>query len=77
MTNKTKNRNGKPLVGIYKYVSTHGRIPRGWGRWGFHPDFDVDALSPEIFWHNGSFAHARRKAVAHFAGKAAFIEVLG
>jgi hypothetical protein len=66
----------KTRVAIYKYFSAHGQLPRGCGRWGFHPDFNVDALSPEIFWSNGTFAEAKRKAVAHFTGKAAYVDVL-
>lgn len=51
------------------YQFAHGKAPRGSGQWAF--TFVVDGMiptrqgEPEICWHTGSFADAKRSARAY------------
>lgn len=50
-------------------TSNSGKSPRGVGRWGFSVKRDPD-LSPgknEVFWVNGTYQQAKKKAAEHYA----------
>lgn len=44
-----------------------GKNPRGTGMWGFGPS--ANCSLDQVFWHNGSFADAKKAAAAHFSAK--------
>lgn len=45
-----------------EYLRSHGKQPRGTGMWGFFFDREQDVQN--CFWHPGSFAEAKQRAVA-------------
>ncbi len=53
--------------GVYvhasNYRNTHGKTPRGTGTWAF--GVTKDPKPEHIFWHNGPYSEAKKKAVAH------------
>jgi hypothetical protein len=56
-----------------KYKFEHGHSPRGYGSWAFHPDFNVNASSPEIMWvHQSLYSDAKLKAAVHFGALGKF-----
>lgn len=59
------------------YRNSHGNSPRGTGYWGFHPNSQVDSLSPEIFWFSGTYTEAAKQAKAHFSALGiSYVQVL-
>jgi hypothetical protein len=65
--NKTTTKMKTEIL-THRYQFAHGRAPRGFGSWAFHPNFNVDATSPEILWVNQStYGDAKKKAIAHFS----------
>lgn len=56
-------------VDVQEYTGSHGHDPGGEGQWGFtfgeagerHPD---DFSGRKVFWHNGTYAQAKKAAVA-------------
>lgn len=49
-------------INTSEYEFSHGKKPRGTGQWGFF--FDQDRDVSQCFWANGSFADAKRMAIA-------------
>jgi hypothetical protein len=66
----------KTRIQTDRYTFATGHSPRGMGNWAFHPDFNVDACSTEIFWFNANFRDAKRAAQLHFKGRATEVHVL-
>ena len=59
------------------YEFACGEKPRGYGGWGFHPNFNIDPSSEEIFWYRGKYSAAKQAAAKHFrALRVTKIEVL-
>ena len=50
-----------------EFVRSHGRQPRGWGRWGFFFNDDQDV--EKAFWSTGRFAYTRNMAVTFAVSK--------
>jgi hypothetical protein len=60
----------KTRIETDRYEFSHGKAPRGQGSWAFHPNFNVDATSPEILWvHQATWGQAKKAAIAHFSAK--------
>ena len=57
----------------------HGKAPRGFGHWAFCDARYYDASSPDYLeyckWFTGSYADAKRSALAWFRGKADVVVV--
>lgn len=51
-----------------EFEFSHGKKPRGTGTWAFATVAAPAPGSPAIFWHNGSFAEAKKAAREHFKG---------
>lgn len=50
-----------------QYELSHCKQPRGTGQWAFAT---TPTAEPEhLFWHNGTYAEAKRAARLHFADK--------
>ena len=46
-----------------RYHFAHGRQPKGYGAWAFHPNFNVDCQDPEIIWvYQATYAEAKKAA---------------
>lgn len=56
-------------IDVEPYRRNTGHLPSrsGSGMWAFAPHFNEAGGSPRIFWHNGTFAEARKAAKEHFA----------
>jgi len=64
-------------ISTIPYQVTHGKLPKGRGRWAFA--MEAYPESPEGIWfsQNLKFADAKKQATEHFAGKATKIYALG
>ena len=53
-----------------QFVNAHGRTPKGRGSWAFEIDGNA-----EPFWHNGTYAEARKAAKAETIRRSAAVGV--
>lgn len=63
--------NVKTTIDTDKYFASHLKAPRGKGRWGFCPSkaWGTANYLDHVFWFNGTYAEAKRAAIAHFSAK--------
>jgi hypothetical protein len=54
------------IIDSLPYVRSHGKLPRGRGSWAFATTPNPDVLSPAVIWKQGTFAEARRAAIAEY-----------
>lgn len=56
-------------VNTSEYRFSHGREPKGRGRWAFSylRDPDFASNSGEVMWFTGTYAEARKQAIAEAA----------
>lgn len=69
--NIESNKVRKATVLNARYTANSGRAPKGFGMWGFSPDWNVDvcAKDADIFWHKGTYTEAKRAAALHYGAK--------